>query len=231
MIRIFTGFDQRESCGWHAFAQSVIERTSAPFSLSPISDSAPRDGTNAFTYARFLVPNFCGFSGWAIFVDGADMIAMADLRELWEMRDSSHAVKVVKHSYQTKFPRKYIGTEMESANADYPRKNWSSVILWNCGHRLNRQLTPEFVAEQPGSFLHRFSWLPDNAVGELPAEWNWLADEYGANTAAKLLHWTAGIPGINAYARSPHAQAWFYNAARSREGPVQKRVAEVASHR
>jgi lipopolysaccharide biosynthesis glycosyltransferase len=101
LIRIFTGFDQREAIGWHAFTQSLIERTSVPISITPLAyEGLQKDGTNAFTYSRFLVPELCNFAGHAIFADGADMLCFADLSELWAMRDSKAAVQVVKHDYK-----------------------------------------------------------------------------------------------------------------------------------
>lgn len=220
LIKLFTGFDQREAIGWHAFAQSVIETTSEPVQIAALSDKIARDGSNAFTYSRFLVPHLCEFQGHAIFVDGSDMLATSDLAQLWSMR-STDAIQVVKHEYRTKHPRKYRGTEMECQNIDYPRKNWSSVIIWNCSHPLNRILTPEYVAAQNGPSLHRFSWLPDDLIGQLPKEWNWLPDEYGHHTGAKLLHWTTGIPGIESCKSYPHSQAWSQTHARALQTPAQ----------
>lgn len=231
MIRIFTGFDQREARGWHAFMASVLENTAEPVAVTPLTMLSQRDGTNAFTYSRFLVPYLCDFKGFALFVDGADMIAQRDLSELWELRDGWHPVRVVKHDYKTRFPRKYVGTEMEADNSDYPRKNWSSVILWDCGNYMNRVLTPKFIAEHDGKYLHRFGWLPDERIGDLPADWNWLCDEYGQNNDAKLLHYTAGIPGIRAHSKSAHAQSWFYYDAKAKETPAERRIAEVSSAR
>src|SRR5690606_36000298 len=91
-----------------------------------------RDGTNAFIYSRFLIPYLQNYKGWALFVDGADMIVKGDLAELWALRDKAKAVQVVKHDYRTKHPRKYVGTQMEADNRDYPCKNWSSVMVINC---------------------------------------------------------------------------------------------------
>lgn len=207
MIRIFTGYDIRESVGWHAFAQSVIENTREQVSFIPISGDQ-RDGTNAFTYARFLVPYYCDWQGLALFVDGADMLCKGDISELFGFTDNYSALYVVKHDYKTNHPRKYIGTGMEADNADYPRKNWSSVILWDCASYRNRVLTPEYVSKATGSHLHRFEWLPEDRIGELPKEWNWLADEYGENHEASLLHWTCGQPGFYHYHNAPHAQEW-----------------------
>jgi hypothetical protein len=120
------------------------------------------------------------------------------------MRDVYKDVQVVKHDYKTRMPVKYLG----SPNEDYPRKNWSSVILWNCSSFPNRRLTPEFIQKSTGSELHRFSWLDDERVGELPKEWNWLPDEYGPNPAAKLLHYTLGTPCFHEFADTPMGSEW-----------------------
>ena len=229
-IRLFTGFDQREAVGWHAFTQSVIEKASAPVAITPLVMDNQRDGSNAFTYSRFLVPWMCNFEGWAIFVDGVDMICVGDIAELAAYRPFGEAVKVVKHDYKTRNPKKYRGTVMEKDNHDYPRKNWSSVIIWDCAHFMNRCLTPEYVAESDGSFLHRFGWLPVDRIGTLPFEWNWLVDEYGANTKAKLLHFTAGIPAIPAHRDAPHAQMWQWYSARSLESPQRMKLVKEPHH-
>lgn len=202
MIRLFTGYDDREAVGWHVFCQSVIEKTSKPVAIIPLSGKT--DGTNAFTLARFLVPSLCEFQGWAIFADGADMILRRDLCALWALRDERYAVQVVQHDYTPKHSRKYIGTAMESDNGAYPRKNWSSLVLWNCAHPDNAWMAPEAVGKASGPSLHRFSWT--NHIGALPAEWNHL-DEYGEADAA-LVHYTNGIPGFTYYRDAPCSEAW-----------------------
>jgi len=139
------------------------------------------DGSNHFIYSRFLIPHLMNYKGWALFLDG-DMILRDDITELWNMRDESKAVMVVKHDYKTRMTEKYLGAK----NENYPRKNWSSVILWNCGHEANRGVTPEFVQNSTGAQVHRFTWLDDSLIGELPIVWNWLPDEFGENKHAKL---------------------------------------------
>jgi hypothetical protein len=184
MIRLFTGWDAREAAGWHVFTDSIYAHASEPVAICRLPERQG-DGSNRFTFSRFMVPELCNHEGWAIYVDGCDMLCRGDIAELWALRDERYAVQVVQHEYTTKFPRKYLGTPMESPNIDYPRKNWSSVILWNCGHWENRM---------PWGNLHRFEWLKDDCIGSLPKEWNWLADEYGYSERAHLLHFTAGMP-------------------------------------
>jgi lipopolysaccharide biosynthesis glycosyltransferase len=220
MIRLFVGFDQREAVAFHTFSQSVIDVTSLPISITPmILSSLPgykethSDGSNAFIYSRFLVPYLSEFRGWAIFADG-DMICNEDLKNLWELRDERFAVMVVKHDYQTKATVKYLGNK----NENYPRKNWSSVILWNCGHKSNKTLTPDFVMSKDGKFLHRFSWLADEEVGQLPKEWNWLTTEYPDNYQASLLHYTLGTPCFQDYKTAPMADCWWLAHQRTQEG-------------
>lgn len=206
LIPIYSGFDAREEVGFHAFVSSVLHNTSAQVSFTPLG-GPQRDGTNAFTYARFTVPALQGRKGFAIFADGCDMVCKADIADLWALRDLTKAVQVVPHDYRTKHARKYVGTKMEAANADYPCKNWSSLMLINCGHDAWSRLID--IDTLPGSALHRFEFMERGEIGYLPAEWNWLADEYGENKAAKLLHWTAGIPGWPAYHAAPHASDWW----------------------
>jgi hypothetical protein len=203
VIRIYAGFDQREEAGYHAFCSSVIHNASAPVSIAPVHGKQ-RDGTNAFTYARFMVPRMQHFADWALFVDGSDMVCLGDIAELWAMRDYRSSVQVVPHAYATKHPRKYVGTPMEADNRDYPRKNWSSVMLMNCAHPDWRYLD---VANMTGDKLHRFEWT--DRVTSLPMEWGWIVDEYGPNPDAKLLHWTAGIPAFEHYKNAPMADQWW----------------------
>jgi lipopolysaccharide biosynthesis glycosyltransferase len=220
MIKVFVGFDDREAVAYHTFCQSVLERATVPVSFTPLVLSAlpgyketHEDGSNSFIYSRFLTPFLCGFEGWAIFADG-DMICLRDIAELWALRDSTKAVQVVKHEYQTKAQIKYLGNK----NQNYPRKNWSSVVLWNCGHVKHQVLTPDFVMKQTGAFMHRFSWLADEDIGELPKEWNWLTTEYPDNDAANLLHYTLGTPCFEQYKESDMAGHWHDAHARSQSG-------------
>ena len=173
---------------YHTFCQSVITRTEKTVSFTPVTFDQ-KDGSNSFIYGRFLVPHLCNHEGWAIFVDG-DMTCLTDINKLWLLRDPVKAVQVVKHEYKTKYPIKYWGNK----NEDYPRKNWSSVILWNCGHTKHNILTPDYVRNEPGSVLHRFRWLDDSDIGELPVEWNYLALEQLYHPDAKIVHHSIGLP-------------------------------------
>ena len=93
-------------------------------------------------------------------------------------------------------------------NENYPRKNWSSVILWNCNSKKNSVLNTDFVQKSTGAELHIFTWLTDNDIGELPVEWNWLPDEYGANPDAKLLHYTLGAPCFDDFTNTTQSDKW-----------------------
>ncbi len=219
-INIVVGFDQRESVAYHTFSQSIIEKSSLPVAFIPLAINSLKDykethtdKSNDFIYSRFLTPYLNNFQGWAIFADG-DMICQTDIKELWDLRDESKALLVVKHNYQTKTHHKYLG----NINENYPRKNWSSLILWNCSHPKNKILIPDFIAGQTGKYLHRFSWLDDVDIGELPLEWNWLAIEYPNNKDAKLIHYTLGTPCFKDYRNSEMSEIWHETQKRLLEG-------------
>jgi lipopolysaccharide biosynthesis glycosyltransferase len=210
IIPVFVGYDPREAIAFHTCVNSIIRHATQPVAIHPVAlnlfkdySETHTDGSNHFIYTRFLVPYLMHWTGWAIFIDG-DMIVRDDITALWNLREPDKDVMVVKHDYKTRMPVKYLGAK----NEDYPRKNWSSVILWNCSSFPNRRLTPEFVQGSTGSFLHRFSWLDDQRIGQLPPEWNWLPDEYGVNTNAKLLHYTLGTPCFHEFADTPQAEEW-----------------------
>lgn len=214
MQHVFFGHDERVEAGTTAFVRSVIACASRPLALTAITRrNSPgiSEGSNAFSFRRFLVPWMLGYRGWAVFVDGADMLCRADLGELFDHIYHNDAVRVVKHDYATKHARKYRGTAMECDNLDYERKQWASVMLINCGHFAWRHVTPEFIRAAAPLDLLQLRFLPDALIGELPIVFNWLCDEHGFNPAAKILHWTAGSPAFPAYQDSPHAEE-FHDA-------------------
>jgi hypothetical protein len=212
-IRLYYGFDPREAVGAHVFLQSILDRCSLPVEAVALTPALGKslgiepEGTNSFGKLRFAVPHLMGYQGFAIFADGADMLLRADLAELWALRDPFKAVQVVKHDYQTKHARKYIGTELEADNRDYPRKNWSSLVIWNCGSFRNR-LKPQGINDTPATALHRFGWLADEQIGELPECWNHLIGESVESPEAKLHHHTLGIPGFAHYAHCEGSREW-----------------------
>jgi hypothetical protein len=230
MLPIVIGFDPRESAAYHVCCQSIIEHATEPVSFIPLASNllggfdGQRDGSNAFIFSRFLVPWIQSWRGWALFIDG-DMILRDDVAKLFAHKDEYKAAMVVKHEYHTRQPRKYIGSPLEADNVMYARKNWSSVILWNCAHYANRKLTPSYVAKQPTPFLHRFQWIPDDRLGELPVTFNYLETEYPYCDNAKLVHHTLGVPGFSHYADSPYAEGWHSTLLRALniegEDPVQ----------
>jgi hypothetical protein len=218
-LNLYVGYDAREAVAYHVFSNSAIRHSSKPLAIHPLAQRnlegyrdpvkqlAGYPQTNQFIFSRFLVPYMMHWQGVAAFFDG-DMLFRDDPAKMFDHAElaSGKAVWVVKHQYQTKSETKYLN----QPNKDYPRKNWSSVILWNCGHYKNRVLTPEYIANATGEHLHRFGWLEDDDIGELPIVWNWLPDEFGANDDARLIHHTLGTPCFldEQYSLAPMAAEW-----------------------
>lgn len=216
MIKVFLGFDPREAGAIWTCASSIVQNSSEPVSITFLSEKhlgelkvKHEDGyppSNQFIFSRFLVPALCDFHGHALFLDG-DMIVKGDIAELWAMRDTSKAVQVVQHDYKTRATEKYLG----AVNRDYPRKNWSSVILWNCAHFHNRKLSPDYIKSSTGAHLHRFEWIDPRFIGSLPKGWNYLEGEGNQEsdpTQIKLIHWTLGGPYFKEYAEVEYASDW-----------------------
>ena len=218
-LKIFVGFDEKEAVVFHTCVQSIIEKCKVPVSIHPLNlqmfhnyKETHSDGSNNFIYSRFLVPYLNNFQGKALFLDG-DMIVNHNLNDLFDQFDKKYAVQVVKHDYKTKFPVKYLGHK----NDDYPKKNWSSVILFNCSHPKNKILTPKLIERAKGSYLHRFSWLEDKEVGEISKDWNYLVLEYPETQKAKIFHYTVGAPCFEDFNYGEEAKIWneIYNKSQT----------------
>lgn len=216
LLKIFIGYDPVESVAWHTLAHSIYEHSTKPVAIVPINIRNFRDiyqrardqkQSNEFSFTRFLVPYLCGYSGYGLFLD-CDMLVRTDVTELFEIgySDPTKAVHVVQHTYEPRDDVKYL----DNVQYSYPRKNWSSVVLWNCAHEKNRKVDPRFVNSATGLELHRFTWLDDSEIGALDLRWNWLVGEYdNPPNDVKNVHWTNGGPYFTEFKGVDFADEWF----------------------
>jgi lipopolysaccharide biosynthesis glycosyltransferase len=214
-MKIFVGYDIREDIAYQVCEYSIKKhnKNAEVFALKQKdlreagTYNRPIDplSSTEFTFTRFLVPYLTDYKGWAMFVD-CDFVFVEDVKKLFDLADNKYAVMVVKHDYTPKEGLKMDGCKQ----LPYPRKNWSSSILWNCGHTSNRMLTPEIINTQTGQFLHRFQWLKDEEIGSLMPEWNWLAGWYNEpeDGTPSAIHYTEGGPWFAEYRRCPYHKVW-----------------------
>ena len=226
-MQVYVGWDSREDLPYQVARDSIVHRTTEPIRIMPLRlDHLPmltrpierRDGklwcpisespmSTEFAISRFTVP-FLQDEGWALFVD-SDIICWEDIRELFHLADDKYAVMVVKHQQEAGPETKMDG----QTQLYYGRKNWSSVVLWNCGHPGNLRLTPHRLNQWPGRWLHAFKWLEDEEIGELPQIWNWLINVTpGEPKKEGIWHWTLGGPWFPEWQRQPYDEAWSEEA-------------------
>lgn len=155
-----------------------------------------------FAISRFLTPILAG-TGLALFMD-CDMLVRADINEIFDNADLTKAISCVKHKHDKLAPTKMDNKDQ----VPYDRKNWSSVMLFNCDHPANKALTTELVNSLPGRDLHRFCWLKDEDIGEIPHEWNYLVGYDQPNGSVKIAHFTLGTPAMCIYRNNPLADEW-----------------------
>jgi hypothetical protein len=224
---IWIGFDSRpvEVQSFAVARQSIRRRLSQPTPIKPVMLKQLREAglyyrptekhggimwdcisnfacSTEFAISRFLVPHLAG-EGWALFAD-ADVMARRNLGELFAQADPDKACMVVKHQPYMTGIRKMDG-QIQSA---YERKNWSSVVLWNCNHPAVRFLTPEVVNRERGLWLHQFAWLDDEDIGELDPKWNWLVGHSDPDVDPGLVHFTEGVPTMPGYEHCAYSDEW-----------------------
>lgn len=216
-FRVYIGWDKREPIAYDVAKSSLLRKATVPVSVEPIklenliergfySRGADPLASTEFTYSRFLTPALAGYKGWALFCD-CDFLWLGDIAGLLDYtRDASKAVFCVQHDYTPKETTKMDG----AVQTAYPRKNWSSLMLFNCDHPSVRALTPEVVNRESGAYLHRFQWAKDSEIGALPVEWNWLEgwNEKPKTGMPKAVHYTRGGPWFEQWQNVDYADLW-----------------------
>lgn len=210
VLNVFVGFDSREPEAYEVARASILKHATMAVNIQKLDERALRhaglywrkwhaegpqkiddiDGkpfSTEFSFSRFLVPALMQWRGWGLFID-SDQLFLTDIAEMLHEMDGTRAVQVCKQNYDPHEGLKMDGQKQEK----YFRKNWSSVMLFNCAHPGNRFLTPDVVNSEPGSWLHGFGWLPDLDIGELNDGWNWIAGT--TKVEPKNVHYTLGGP-------------------------------------
>lgn len=224
-FRVYVGWDSREEIAYDVCRHSLLRHASIPIEVIPLKQHELRDrgfytravdplASTEFTYTRFLTPHLAGYDGWALYCD-CDFLWTADITGLVALTEGAAAQRLgalcVQHDYRPTETTKMDGCVQTS----YPRKNWSSLILFNAAHPQVRRLTPEAVNRESGAYLHRFQWLDDAAIGAVPETWNWL-EGWSAKPPSgppKVVHYTRGGPWFAAWQNVDYADLWLAEAA------------------
>lgn len=227
-MRVYIGCDEREIAAVEVCAKSLLAVTHGeivPELLDarklydqgllwrPVDQRGGQDydlTSNAFTstrfkFSRFLVPIICQ-AGHALFVD-CDTVFVEDPRRMLESHLAKHAVGVAAHD-EAKYPAsayKMVNQWQDS----YPRKNQSSVMLFNCNHPANRRLSLRDVNERRAVDLHNFYWLNvHHELGYLHPRWNWLVDVEPQPEHIGIAHLTLGGPWIKGWQGGSFDNEW-----------------------
>lgn len=197
-LDVFIGYDHRQPVSFTVLAHSIVEKASQPVAIHPlVRPTLPitREGLTPFTYSRFLVPHLMGYRGKALFLD-IDMLSRGDIAELFELLPHGKAVAVVPHEGPLAFER-------------------ASLMLFDCAHPGNRCLTPERIEDPTQNGLHKLGYLPPTDIAPLPKEWNHLVGYNEPNPAAKIVHFTQGVPAYPETIASEFAEEWMACLRRS----------------
>jgi hypothetical protein len=215
--RIFIGYDSTTPEPYFVCRQSMIDLGVDPKIIYPLilelfegagwywrDDSAKR--STEFTNSRFLVPYLSGFYGQSIFCDN-DFLWRKSPEILFDLMEAEphHAVRVVQHHLQ---PEELTAVKMDGKPQSwYPKKNWSSMMVFNNAHEDCRKLIPERINDSEIDWLHQFKWTSDAA--SLPLTFNYLVGYgYGVKDPYAV-HFTNGGPWLEQFRNVEYAEEWF----------------------
>lgn len=212
MIRVFIGYDSKAPVLYNVLQHSIQVRSSQPVSITPLMLSQLKGvysreknplASTEFSFSRFLVPYLSEYEGWSLFIDN-DMVMTDDIAKLWALREDKFSVMCTKHVHTPDEGVKFLNT----IQTKYEKKNWSSCILFN--NAKCKRLTPEYVNTGSGLNLHQFKWLEsDDEIGDIPLEWNYLADTGQVSEKKSMIHYTLGGPYFKEYINCEEASVWL----------------------
>ena len=212
----FIGYDSKEDIAYRVCKQSLLKNSSINIKVLALKlyelitkgyykRSVDPLASTEFTYSRFLVPLLMDFKGWAVFCD-CDFLFLEDVAKLFNGLSNDKAVYCVQHDYTPKEKHKMDGQKQTI----YPRKNWSSFIVFNCSHPSNKKLDINTINNETGAFLHQFKWLKDEEIGSLDERWNWLEGwtSNHNNNSPFAVHFTRGGPWFDEWQDVEFAEDW-----------------------
>ena len=212
----YIGYDAKEDIAYRVCKQSLINKSTISISVKSLklyeliskkfyTRSIDPLASTEFTYSRFLIPALMNYNGWAVFCD-CDFLFFEDISLLFNSLDDNKALYCVQHDYTPKEKHKMDGQKQSI----YPRKNWSSFMVFNCSHPSNKKLTKEIVNAESGSFLHQLKWLDDSEIGSLDERWNWLEGWTSNHNKSEpfAVHFTRGGPWFDEWQDVEFAKEW-----------------------
>lgn len=211
-MRIFVGYDSKYPHVYNTCKASIEKYSDVsvePLILSDLIDKnlywGNKKGSTEFSFIRFLVPYLCDFKGKAIFCD-SDFLWTDNILKVLNFVDNEFAVSCVKHKInKDKLPKIKMDGQPQIY---YPRKNWSSFMVFNCEHDNCKTLTPSYVSNTTGFELHTLQWAKDS-IGSLPLTYNFLVGYYNVSYLPAGIHYTDGGPWLQEYANCEYSNLWF----------------------
>ena len=213
-MKVFIGWDSREDIAYQVCKKSIYLHNN-DVEIYPIKQNYLRElgiytreedslASTEFTLTRFLVPYLSDYSGISIFMD-CDMLVQTDIRSVLKEIDYKDTVTCVQHlPYLPKTNFKMDG----KPQSQYPKKNWSSFMVFNCSHpSLKTNLSLKAVNSQTPKYLHRMEWATN--IGNLSHSWNYLAGYYSDIDTPNIIHYTDGGPWFDKYKNCDFSENWI----------------------
>ncbi len=215
VVNVYIGLDEQHQVAYDVCKHSILKNNKKyNLNIQPINYNNVKNYTRKkiktestqFSFARFWVPFQSNFKGISVFLD-SDFLFLESIDNLLDLYNHKKAVMCCKHDYIPTNDIKMDG----KIQTIYPRKNWSSLMIFNNEHPKNKALTPWLLNTLTGAYLHRFMWLADRDIGSLPLEWNWLVNWYKQDTdfTPKALHFTEGGPWLKGYKNCEYSELWY----------------------
>jgi hypothetical protein len=233
-LNVYIGYDAREQEAYEVCRHSLLKFNNENFRVNPIPIKhqelremglfdrrwvIDEDGqywdeldgkpfSTEFSHTRFALQEYAttihNQTGWTMFVD-CDFLFRRPVKELFDLVDDKYAVMCVKFDWK---PRNTVKMDNKIQSA-YPRKLWSSLMLWNLDHPENKRMGYIKLNNAYGIDLHTFTWLNDDKlIGSIPEKWNHVPTVSLKDEDAFAVHFSEGGPWFKGYEYVDYSFEW-----------------------
>ena len=236
-INVYVGYDAREHEAYEVCRYSLMKHNSDDFSVNviPLKHQELRDSglfyrrwvideegqywdeldgkpfSTEFSHSRFAIQEYATQvhkqRGWTMFVD-CDFLFRVPVKELFKLTEDNlfchNAVMCVKFDWT---PTNTIKMD-NKVQTGYPRKLWSSMMLWNLDHPSHEVMGYFKLNESNGIELHTFRWLDNSEIGEIHPRWNYVSGVTKLEDEPAAIHFSEGGPWFKGYENVEYATEW-----------------------
>lgn len=169
-LTVYIGTEDAQLIPQKVLEYSIHKNAKKPVQVRAVKQELERVGGTNFGFVRFLVPEYNGYQGKAIYLD-ADQLVFTDINELADLLDENHAIALVNQPKGT-FGNKPVGQHNQTSvmvlNCDQ-LKSWDPKTMFSSVVPNRAELKEDQIHYRDFMML---TWFDESKIQAIDPRWN-----------------------------------------------------------